>query len=254
MDKLLHPGRTMYASGMTGLGILCIIYRDFIVGRPPAWPVGVDVNPLLGFVSGTLLILAAISVISNKKTGLAASVIALLILLLSVFRHLPSFMNDWVNAYKSLSLFGGSLIIAGSFFLNDSQTTKWLSVNEIFKKRLILSGCILISVFFIACGYAHFKWADGVQFLIPDYIPFRMFWTYFAGVCLYAGGVGLLIPRTRKWAALLSGIMISGWFLLLHIPRFLANTNDPSDRMGLCESFTFVGILFVLAGKLSRRE
>lgn len=239
---------------MTGLGILCIIYRDFIVGRPPVWPVGIAVNPLLGFVSGSLVILAAISIIINKKTGLAASVIALLILLLSVFRHLPSFMNDWVNAYKSLSLFGGSLIIAGSFFLNGSQTTKWLSVNEIFKKRLILSGAILISVFFIACGYAHFKWADGVQFLIPDYIPFRLFWTYFAGVCLYAGGIGLLIPRTRNWAALLSGIMIFGWFLLLHIPRFLANTNDPSDQMGLCESFTFVGILFVLAAKLSRPE
>jgi hypothetical protein len=62
---------------------------------------------------------------------------------------------------------------------------------------------------------------------------------------------GLLIPQTRRLAALLSGIMIAGWFLLLHIPRFIANIHDVSDRMGLCESFTFIGIFFVLAGMLS---
>jgi hypothetical protein len=48
--------------------------------------------------------------------------------------------------------------------------------------------------------------------------------------------------------------MIAGWFVLLHIPRFIANTSDPSDRMGLFESFTFVGIFFVLAGILSRKN
>jgi hypothetical protein len=47
---------------------------------------------------------------------------------------------------------------------------------------------------------------------------------------------------------MLIGIMIAGWFLLLHIPRFFANVNDPSDQMGLCESFAFAGIMFVLYG------
>jgi len=70
---------------------------------------------------------------------------------------------------------------------------------------------------------------------------------------LIAGGIGLLIPNVRYWAALLSGIMIGGWFLLLHIPRFANNINDASDRTGLCESFTFAGILFILAGIFSKR-
>ena len=47
------------------------------------------------------------------------------------------------------------------------------------------------------------------------------------------------------------GIMIGGWFLLLHIPRFANNINDASDRTGLCESFTFAGILFILAAIFS---
>jgi hypothetical protein len=48
--------------------------------------------------------------------------------------------------------------------------------------------------------------------------------------------------------------MIAGWFFLLHIPRFIADTSNTSDRLGLCESFTFVGIFFALAGTLSVKQ
>jgi len=254
MPKLIGPGRIIFAIGIIALGILCIISKDFIVGRPPAWPAGFDVNPALADISGTALILLAMAVLAKKKAGVAALLIAGLILLLSVLRHLPNFMNDWGNAYKSMALFGGTLIVASSFFKEDGQITPRFKIDERWRKRLVLTGCFLLGVFFIAMGYAHFKFAGFVTDYIPAYIPFHAFWTYFCGVCLFAGGLGLLLPPTRKWAALLSGMMVFGWFLLLHIPRFLGNTRDPSDRMGLCESFTIAGISFVLAGISKGKE
>jgi uncharacterized membrane protein len=238
MKKLIYPGRLMFAAGITGLGILCFKMKDFIVGRPPAWPATWQINPTLTYISATLLLIAAIAIVFNFRGRMAALTIAALIIVLSLSRHLPKYLNDWVNVYKTLALIGGALIVAASF-------------GGTRAKALILAGSLLLASFFIAGGYAHFKWADGVQYLIPEYIPFRLFWTYFCGVCLFAGGIGLLIPAIRKWAAFLSGIMITGWFLLLHIPRFLADTNNASDRMGLCESFTFAGICFVLAGFLA---
>ena len=250
MDKLINPGRIIFAIGIMGLGIICFISKDFIVGRPPAWPAGFEVNPLLAYVSGAILIISAIAIIFTKKAGLAALLIAVLIFLLSVLRHIPHFMNDWVNAYKSMALFGGALIIASSFFKEDSDTITGSRFGRL-QKSLVGTGLLLLATFFIACGYAHFKFAEFIKTFIPAYIPFHAFWTYFCGICLFAGGAGLLIDQTRRWAALFSGIMISGWFILLHIPRFIANTSDVSDRMGLCESFTFIGIFFVLAGMLS---
>jgi uncharacterized membrane protein len=245
MNKLIYPGRLMFAIGITGLGILCIIMKDFIVGRPPAWSPTWNVNPTLAYVSAAILLIAAIAIVlSLPKDAVpgrtAALVIVVLIVSLSLSRHLPRYLNDWVNVYKTLALIGGGLIVAASFGGRSSKT-------------LVLAGSLLVASFFIAGGYAHFKWADGVQYLIPEYIPYRLFWTYFCGVCLFAGGIGIIIPATRKWAAFLSGIMISGWFLLLHIPRFLDDTSNASDRMGLCESFAVAGICFVLAG-ISRRE
>jgi len=254
MHKLIKPGRSIFAIGIIALGILCFISKDFIVGRPPSWPEGWAINPVLAYTSGSILIIAGIAILFTKKGGIAALLVAVLIFLFSVLRHIPHFMNDWLNAYKSMALFGGALIIARSFFKEDNNGIPGPGLNGRLHKSFVAIGTILLTVFFIACGYAHFKFAEFVKNFIPAYIPFRVFWAYFCGVCLLAGGIGILIPFVRKWAALLSGIMIAGWFILLHIPRFIANTGDVSDRMGLCESFTFAGIFFVLAGMFSPKR
>ena len=248
MNKLIKPGRNIFATGIIMLGILCILSKDFIVGRPPSWPLAWQVNPVLAYLSASILMIAAMAIVVNKKTRTAALCIAILIFLLPVLRHLPHFMNDWLNAYKSMALFGGALIVASS--AAESNRIQSPGIN----RGYLLAGSVLLAVFFIAAGYAHFKFAAFVKDFIPAYIPFRMFWTYFCGICLIAGGTGLLIPQARKWAALLSGVMVLGWFILLHIPRFLSNVNDASDRMGLFESFTFAGIFFVLAGVFQKKQ
>jgi uncharacterized membrane protein len=108
-------------------------------------------------------------------------------------------------------------------------------------------------LFFIISGFAHFKFDDFIiNGFIPTYIPFHPFWTYFCGVALMAGGLGLLVKQTRSWAAALTGLMILLWFFLLHIPRASYAPHDYSEWMGVCESFTFSGILFTLAGLSSQ--
>jgi uncharacterized membrane protein len=252
MNKLIKFGRMMFGTGILLLGILCIIYKDFILGRPPAWSGTFAVYPALAYVSAAAIIIASIAILFRKDAEFAALLIAVLIFLLSFLRHLPHFMNDWLNAYKSIALVGGALIVAASFFKKDSAAR--LNVSERKREILVLAGSLFIAVFFIACGYAHFKWAEGVQNLIPSYIPFRLFWVYFCGICLFAAAIGLLIPQLKRWASLLAAIMILGWFILFHIPRFAANPDDPSDRMGLCESFAFSGVLFILAGMYPVKE
>jgi uncharacterized membrane protein len=237
---LMNAGQLIYSVAMTGLGVLCFVAADFIVGRPPQWSGTPAFNPALAYISGGLIIVASIAILVHKKGYVASLSIAALILLLSVTRHVT--FADWLNAYKTLALLGGALILAASFHRNKANLSARSGTSA-----LIWTGSVLLAIFFIACGYAHFKFFDFVKGFIPDYIPFHEFFAGFTAVCLIAGGVGLLIPATRYWAALLSGCMVGGWFLLLHIPRFLSNMQDPSDRMGLFESLAFTGIFFVLA-------
>jgi uncharacterized membrane protein len=253
MERLLKAGRFIFAIGIMGLGILCFVSKDFIAGRPPitTWAAAIPGKLAWAYVSGSCLILSGLAVIFNFKGRAAALGAGVMILVFSFLsRHLYE-MVDWVNAYKALALAGGSFIVASSFPVNGATARN----NFLTNYTLIYTGCLFLSLFFIICGFAHFRFADFIiKDFMPAYIPFHPFWTYFCGICLLAGGVGLLLPQTRKWAALLSGIMIAGWFILLHVPRFIKDTSNASDRMGLCEAFTFVGIFFALAGVVARAE
>lgn len=240
MSRLLPIGQRIYCIGLIGLCILCFISKDFIIGRPPA---PVAHNPVLAYIAAALVVLSCIAILLNMKPKEACILIAVMILVFSVGRHILNFFTDWLNGYKAMALFGGTLIITASY----KTGNKWATV-------LLWVGSILLSVFFIAAGYAHIIFHDFVRDFIPAYIPLHGFFAWFTAVCLIAGGIGILIPPIRRWAALLSGIMVFAWFVLLHIPRFLANTNDASDRMGLFESLTLSGIFFVLSAVFARSD
>jgi uncharacterized membrane protein YphA (DoxX/SURF4 family) len=236
MSTILITGRRIYSAGVIALATLCIINKDFIIGRPPG-----PLNDWLAYSAAILVLISAVMIFFQKKVKEAALVIALLIVALSVSRHLPVFMNDWGNAYKTLALFGGTLLVAASGTGNNNM-----------RNYFIWTGIILLCAFLLACGYAHIKFYGFVKEFIPAYIPFRGFFAYFTAACLISGGIGICLPFTRKLAAVLTGIMLLGWFFLLHIPRFVMDTSNASDRLGLCESFTFAGIFFVLAALSSK--
>jgi uncharacterized membrane protein len=222
--------------------------NDFIVGRPPAWPAGFGGKETLSLVLNVLLVAGCVAIIFQRQGAFAAFLAAAIIFTFSfLIRYIHAIVKAdpkeilWnINAYKTLALIGGSLI-AGVYFLRINSPRSG--------KIFLVIGTIFLSMFFIISGFAHFKFDDFIiDSFMPSYIPFHPFWTYFCGIALIAGGIGIQIYPLRKIAALLAGIMIAGWFLLLHIPRFFANVNDPSDQMGLCESFAFAGIMFVLYG------
>lgn len=247
-------GRKFFGIGMFYLSMLCFLSADFIFGRPPV----VTDLPILAYLLGGVVGVSAIVVLMNSKHGASAALfIAVIILIFSfLIRYVPFFIRDFsfetilwsINAFKTLALVGGSLIISASFFQDRDNDAQPFILTSATVHSLKVTGTIFLSIFLIISGFAHFRFLDFVTGFIPDYIPFHGFFAPFTGVCLIAGGVSLLLPPIRFWAALLSGSMIFCWFLLLHIPRFLADMNAVSDRLGLGESLVFAGILFVLAG------
>ena len=248
MRKLIRPGQIIFAAGIIALGVLQFFAKDFIVGRPPAvqWASNIPGKQAWAFVSGTLLIIGGASIIFSRRNASSISFfIGIFIFIFSFLcRHLPHLFSVpsaqdviWqINAYKTLALCGGAFIVAASFRPPPNAMQVRLS-------------CILLALFFIISGCAHFKYADFItNSFIPAYIPFHAFWTYFCGIALITGGVGLLIKQARRWAAALTGLMILLWFFLLHIPRASYTPGDYAEWMGVCESFTFSGILFTLTG------
>jgi uncharacterized membrane protein len=245
--RISFSGTILFGLGFIGISVIGFYAGDFVVARPPAWTSASGPPPWLIHVSNALLFLAGLFIVCQWIILPAALGIALLILLLSISRHLPVFLHDWTNAYKALALFGGSLIVACQPSLLRQESKESWDVPP-WKRDLVSGGIGFMVIFFLACGYAHFRFSDFVIQFIPDYIPFRPFWAAFCAICLLAAGIGFLVPSTRQMAAFLSGTMILGWFFLVHIPRIISNPQSPAEWMGLFESMGFSGILFVMSG------
>jgi uncharacterized membrane protein len=233
--KLYQLGKNMYLIAIAELAIYSFFRGDIGMTRPPFREELQSINPALAFVSGAVLLLCVLAVYFNKYRKVALLTIASIIFLLVTTRHIFNLWRDHINGFKTLWFIGGAFLILAS-------STEY----QKHEKKILLANAIILFLFFVDCGIAHFQYPGFVATLIPDFIPFHIFFTYFAAVCLIGGGVGLLIPKIEKWAALLSGIQIAGWFILLHIPLALMRGGD--EWIGVGESLAVAGICFMMYG------
>jgi uncharacterized membrane protein len=57
------------------------------------------------------------------------------------------------------------------------------------------------AVFYLAAGILHFVRTGAYLKIVPPFIPAHPAMVYITGACEILGGLGLLIPITRRWAA-----------------------------------------------------
>jgi len=65
-------------------------------------------------------------------------------------------------------------------------------------KRILL---VLAAVFYVSAGILHFTNTGFYLKIVPPYLPWRLAMVQISGVCEVLGGIGLLIPATRRAAA-----------------------------------------------------
>lgn len=63
----------------------------------------------------------------------------------------------------------------------------------------------------------HFLNPRGVAFIVPPWIPWHMFWTYFTGTSILAAGLLILFKKHAHIPAILLGIEIFLFVLLIHL-------------------------------------
>ena len=89
----------------------------------------------------------------------------------------------------------------------------------------LFSGNLGMCIFIIFTGFSHFKFQKGMAMMIPDFIPFKMFWVYFTGILEIAAGIGLMIPAIREITAIL--------LIVFYILVFMANVNSSKKNINI---------------------
>ena len=69
--------------------------------------------------------------------------------------------------------------------------------------NVVLSGRIAMSIMLLFTSTAHFAFFNGMQMMLPPFVPFKKFFVYFTGVIEVLAAIGLLLIPTHYITAIL---------------------------------------------------
>jgi len=244
MGNLSTIGRIFYGTAMAVLGFLTIYYHDFPYMLIPPHDFGVKGLNVIAYISGALLILAGVCIVLKKKILPVSILLGGVLLLIFCFYFIPYQMmassrymhfGEWENAAKELALASGAFVIAGLFL-----------------QKLMPFGAALFSLTIISFGIDHFLFAHEASDYIPSWVPNHLFWMYFTGSALLGSSIAIILNIRRELAATLLGGMILIWFIILHVPRVIANPSGGEVASAML-ALAYGGIAFVIAGVAKKR-
>lgn len=252
MENITRVWRFFFAIGLFGLAIQELVNSDFLVVILPAgFPAWLSHRLILDWMFSVPLAIVCICIILEIKPRPAAlitgAVLLLMVILFQVIgQQSPMQLGAWTAAFKELTLSGGAFLVAGSLPRENK-----VSDMENFLEKLIPAGKYFFAVTMMVFGYMHFHYRDFVATLVPNWIPWHVFWTYFAGLALMAGGLSIIVNIKRHLAANLLGTAIFIWFIVLHIPRAVADpaSGNGNEISSVFEALSFSGIAFLIGRK-----
>ena len=257
MKNLAKIGRWFYAISLVGLAGQQFYYSSFHPVFVPPFPSQIPGQVVLVYLFSLFLIGAAVALVLEKEVRTTMLLLGGLLLALFLFCHTPfellvdpgvKQISSWNHAFKDLSISGSAFIIAGCFPGGRAPGQKDRAFLRPLE-ALIPFGNFFYSIMLVIFGIEHFLYADGVQNLVPDWIPGHLFWTYFAAVALISAGLAIIFRFKVKQIGILTGTMIFIWFLILHIPRAVVApvTDKGNELASVFESLGCSGIAFVIA-------
>ena len=255
MYKLSMLGRFFLASAMVAFGVQHFFHLDFVTRVFPRLPEWIPAHTFFACVFGLLLLLAGAAILFEKAARPVALLLGAIILSSFALLYLPMLITApllpfngglWTSAGKALALSGGSFLVAGALPVKLDGPANALATAVRALERFIPLGRFFLAAFLILCGIEHFIFVEFVTSLVPSWIPGGVFWTYFTGVALIAGGLGIIVPLTSRLAGGLSGLMIFVWVLIVHIPRAVTIRNS-NETTAVFEALAFSGVAFIVA-------
>jgi hypothetical protein len=253
MGILANTGRIFYGLAMAGMGFLTVYYKDFPYMLLPPNHSGIPGLAMIAYIFGTMLFLAGACIVFRIKPKTISLLLGTFLLLIFCFYFVPyefianlDYMHfgEWENAAKELALASGAFVIAGCFPEKNGNRLIW------FLNKLAPFGAIFYSITIISFAFDHFLYANDAANYVPSWVPYRLFWAYFAGIALFGAGVAIILKIKPGLFATLLGIMIFIWFVILHIPRVIVSpVADLGDEVSSAFlALAYSGIAFVIAG------
>ena len=134
----------------------------------------------------------------------------------------------------------------------------WAAKTDLVRARGLDKIVVLSNLCFAAplavFGAEHLSDPGDIAPLVPSFVPWHLFWTYFVGFALLAASLSIATKIQVRWSGLLFGIMMFLFVAMMDIPGALANPRDRFAWTLLLRELAFGGGGWMLAGNDLREQ
>ena len=212
-----QPGLSLLAAGLTAMGMLSVIYRDFAYGWQPVpafagrEAVAVACGVFMIAVSAALLFRAT-AVMAAR--ALFAFLLAWLCLKVPALIVAPQIEGVWLGFGEIAMLFaGGWVLFARLSSLENAAFFRHITGAKGVRMAQVFFGLAVIPV-----GLSHLFYAKITASLVPSWLPFRMGFAYLTGLGQMACGLGIVLTPWRRTTALIETAMLALFAFLVWGP------------------------------------
>jgi uncharacterized membrane protein YphA (DoxX/SURF4 family) len=212
----------LFGAGAACLGVLSIVFNDFA----PLWnaiPLSLPGRALWVDACGCILIAASVGLCFARTTLPSFATIAAYYVFWAIGSAPPIF-SELLSFGAWYGLVIASSAIAGAWILYVALRLE--SAGVAFTGRDQRGVQVARVVFGLACtfyGCSHFAFADYTASFLPAWLPGRLGFAYFTGICHVAGGIGIALGIVPRLAATLEAIMMSLFGVLIWVPSFFTD-------------------------------
>ena len=120
--------------------------------------------------------------------------------------------------------------------------------------KVIALGPVFVAAPLAVFSADHFTTPHDIAQMVPDWVPWHLFWAYFVGCALLATATTLVAMKFARLSTTLLGVMFFLFVAMMDVP---AAISDPGNRLGwnlVLREAAFGGGAWALAGSLGKRS
>jgi uncharacterized membrane protein len=258
IDKIMPLGRLFFSISMAVFGSEHFTATSDIATLVPRW---IPAPTFWVYLVGLAFLCAALSIAVLVQARLAATLVGMTLLIFVFVMDMPAVVAHpsnrffWALALRELAFSGGAFAFAMSPW---STWPRQPSPAQPIAARTALPR-FFVGIPSLFYGVEHLlypAYAPGVplQKLTPEWIPGRIFLSYFVGVILIVAGVCLLVNKRTRIAATSLGLVILLTVLWIYLPMLLRAPTDVVALNYFFDTLLFCGAILLLANAMDEKR
>lgn len=249
----IRASHAIFAVVLIGLAVIGLVKGDFAPGLPPV-PESLPGRQPFAYLCDVIYLTCGTGLLWRRTAALAARVLFGYLLLWFLLLRIPwLFVSFTVDIWWSA---GCAAVIAGTAWaLYAGLAGDWD------RQRLgfftgdtgLLIARMLFGLGLIPFGLAHFIYLGATAPLVPSWMLWPVFWSYFTGAAFIAAGLAMIFGVFARLAAALVVLQFAMLTLLVWVPRIIEGSMTPFQWNEFVVSILLTAAGWVLTDSYSGR-